>query len=169
LTPASDFYPREILKRLSDAEVDFVVIGGLAAILHGGALPTLDLDIVYGRSRDNLERLAAVLRSLDVRLRGGEDLPLRVDARLLRNGDRFTFTSAFGDFDCMATADGAPSFDVLKARSVEQEVDTYRIQVARVDDLIDMKRAAGRAKDVPKLAELVELKRLVQESRQTED
>jgi len=98
----------------------------------------------------------------DVRLRGAEDLPLRVDALFLRNGDAFTFVSRMGDFDIMATATGAPSYDELAKRAVAIPLFGASIKVAGLDDLIAMKRSTGRAKDVPKLAELLELRKLVQ-------
>lgn len=154
--------PLALLGRLVAGDVDFVVIGGLAATIHGAAIPTQDLDIMYERSPANLERLAAVLAGLSVRLRGAEDLPLRVDAGLLRNGDRFTFTSPLGDLDILATADGAAPYAELKARAVSLDVGPYRVSIASLDDLIAMKRAAGRAKDMPKLAELLELSDLME-------
>ena len=86
-----------------------------------------------------MNNLATALQSLDVRLRGAEELNLTVDAILLRNGDAFTFATSLGDFDVTATATGAPMYDELA------------------------KRSTGRAKDVPKLAELLELRKLVQE------
>jgi hypothetical protein len=90
------FDPEPLIRRLIDEQVDFIVIGGLAATLMGAVLPTYDLDNMYERSRPNLDRMAEVLRTVDVRLRGAEDLPLRVDALLLRNGDAFTFTTTSG-------------------------------------------------------------------------
>lgn len=156
------FDPEPLIRRLIDGQVDFVVIGGLAATLLGAVLPTYDLDIIYERSRPNLDRLAEVLRSLNVRLRGAEDIPLRVDALLLRNGDAFTFATRSGDFDILATATGAPSYDELARRAVAIPLFGATIKVASLDDLIAMKRTTGRAKDVLKLAELLELRKLVQ-------
>lgn len=154
--------PIALLGRLADGGVDFVVIGGLAATIHGAALPTQDLDIMYDRGLDNLERLAAVLDGLSVKLRGAEELALRVDTRLLRNGDRFTFTSPLGDLDILATADGAAPYTEVKARALRLAIGPYRVAVASLDDLIAMKRAAGRPKDLPKLAELLELRDLME-------
>ena len=147
MTGAETFDARALLERLLAGNVDFIVIGGVAAALHGGSLVTADLDIMYERSSGNLQRLAEVLRSLNVRLRGAEELPLTVDAALLRNGDRFTFTSQAGDIDCLATADGAAPFPDLKARAVRQPLNAGAILVASLPDLITMKRAVNRPKD----------------------
>jgi hypothetical protein len=157
------FDPGAILERLVDGGVDFVVIGGLAATLHGASLLTADLDIMYAREPANLRRLASVLSALHVRLRGAEELPLHVDAQLLRNGDRFTFTSTLGDLDILATASGAAPYDEIRARAVELWMNDAYILVASLDDLIAMKRATARPKDQNKLAELLELRALMKE------
>jgi len=95
------FAPTEIIARLVATGVDFVLIGGLAATLQGAELPTLDVDISYDRSRENLERLTVALQAIDVRLRGAEDVPVRIDAVFLRNGSIWTFASPLGDIDCL--------------------------------------------------------------------
>jgi hypothetical protein len=159
------FDPQQIIARLVAEGVDFVVIGGVAATLQGAELPTLDLDIAYERSRENLERLAASLRSINVRLRGAEDVPLYVDGVLLGNGEIWTFSSPLGDIDCLAHPAGAPAYEQLKARADEAVIGSYTVKVASLDDLIAMKMTTGRAKDVPKLAELLELRRIVQADR----
>jgi len=157
------FDPFDLLKRLTDAQVDFVVIGGLAATIHGASLPTVDLDIIYERSGPNLDRLAKVLNELRVRLRGAEDLPLHVDARLLHAGDRFTFTSDLGDLDILATADGAAPYAEIKARAATVMLGSHVVLTASLDDLILMKQVTGRVKDRAKLAELLELRELIED------
>jgi hypothetical protein len=157
------FDPVALLGRLVDGDVDFVAIGGLAATIHGAALPTIDLDIMYDRTPSNIERLASVLASLSVRLRGAEDVSVHVDARLLQAGDRFTFTTPLGDLDILATAEGAPPFRTVREHAIRVNVGPYVISAASLDDLIAMKRAAGRPKDVVKLAELLKLQELAEE------
>jgi hypothetical protein len=156
--------PLPLIERLIQHRVEFVIVGGVAATLQGAELPTTDLDVMYSRDRQNLANLATALQSLAVRLRGAEELNLTVDAILLRNGDAFTFATSLGDFDVMATATGAPMYDELAKRATVFPMATYQVKVASLDDLIAMKRTTGRAKDVPKLAELLELRKLVQES-----
>ena len=86
------FDPSAALQALAEAGVDFVVIGGVAGGVHGSSYGTFDLDIVYACDRENLERLASVLRSLEATLRGApSDLPFRLDADSLQAGDHFTF------------------------------------------------------------------------------
>lgn len=142
------FRPTQALATLVHHDVRFVVIGGVAAAAHGSPSLTGDLDICYARDDQNLERLAAALIELGARLRGAEDdVPFVVDARSLAAGDHFTFTTVAGDLDCLGTPAGTSGFDDLAANAAELGVDEMTVLVAAVEDLIRMKRAAGRAKD----------------------
>jgi hypothetical protein len=138
------FDPRPILRRLAEQRVDFVLVGGLAGIVHGSSYPSYDVDIVYARDAQNLERLAVCLLRLEARLRGAPaDLPFLLDARTLKAGLNFTFTTPFGSIDLL----GEPSYDALRQRAEQVEVDGELTWVVSLDDLIRMKEAAGRPKD----------------------
>jgi hypothetical protein len=143
------FDPVGILRLFQARGVRFVLIGGLAAKAHGSPTLTVDIDICYARDSDNLERLAAALRELGSVLRGAPaELPFRLDARTLRLGDTFTFVTDLGDLDVLGTPSGVNGFDELIANAQELELDEgLVVPVASLDDLIRMKRAAGRAKD----------------------
>lgn len=137
-----------ILAALRDADVQFVLIGGLASQVHGSTSLTLDVDICFALDRTNLERLAAVLADLTAIRR---DLPpgvvAPVDVRALRAGDVFTLRTRFGDLDLLARPDPGLDFDVLSRQAIVADILGVRVQVASLDDLIAMKRAAGRPKD----------------------
>lgn len=137
-----------LLQTLAKHGVEFVVIGGLAGLVHGSAYPTFDLDVVYSRVRPNLERLVAALEELGVTLRGAPaDLPFQLDVRTLENGANFTFDSPYGKFDILADAAGMPSYEELRAEARLDEIEGVEVRVASIDHLIAMKRAAGRPKD----------------------
>ena len=144
------FQPDVILQALIAHGVEFVVVGGLAAQAHGSPSLTGDLDVCYSRGRENLERLAAVLEEL-VAIRRGlpADTPRMppLDARTLRAGGLFTLTTSAGDFDLLANPDPDLDFDRLKRTAVATAVAGQPVLVASLDDLIAMKRAAGRPKD----------------------
>lgn len=124
------------------------MIGGIAATFQGSTTITRDLDVCYSRKRENLERLAAALRELDVKLRGApESVPFRLDAATLRNGLNFTFTTRHGNFDCLGDPGGRLDYDLLLANADVMQVGEINVKVASLDDLIRMKRAAGRIKD----------------------
>jgi hypothetical protein len=144
-----DFRPRPILDALLAHDVDFVLIGGMAGIMRGSSYPTFDVDIAYGRERENLERLAAALNQLGAQLRGAPpDLPFILDAKTLENGAHFTFETPYGSLDVLTDPDGAPRYDELKRAAGEpKELEGVMILVASLDHLIAMKEAAGRTKD----------------------
>lgn len=142
------FDPLRALKALNDAGVEFVVIGGVAARLHGSPSLTRDVDICYARNVDNLERLAALLVHLRARLRGvDDDVPFVLDRRTLQAGGSFTFTTDLGDIDILAVPAGTSGYEGLARSADRVDLDGMTVLVATLDDLIAMKRAAGRAKD----------------------
>lgn len=142
------FEPLRILQVLENHDVEFVVIGGLAGVAHGSSLVTNDLDICHERSLQNLTRLAEALASLDTHLRGVEDeVEFILDARSLAAGDSFAFTTTAGDLDCFATPAGTSGHDALAANTVTLDLDGFAVRVAALEDLIRMKRAAGRPQD----------------------
>jgi hypothetical protein len=142
------FDPLLALRTLVDHGVRFVLIGGYAGALRGSPVITGDVDVCYARDEENLGRLAEALRSLDARLRGAPpDLPLLLDARTLWAGDHFTFNTSAGALDILGTPSGTKGFRDLDANATDEVVDGVTIRVASIEDLIRMKRAAGRAKD----------------------
>ena len=145
---AAPFQPEKVLLCLLDHRVRFVLIGGLAAAIHGYPGITQDFDICYARDRQNLKRLAAALTEMKAALRGvDEDVPFVLDAGSLALGDSFTFVTRFGDVDCLATPSGTSGFDDLNAGATDEGIGVATIRVASLDDLERMKRAAGRPKD----------------------
>lgn len=125
-----------------------MVIGGIAATFQGSTTITRDFDICYSRERANLDRLASALRELDVRLRGVDvDVPIQVDGATLRNGLNFTFKTKHGDFDCLGDPGGGFDYELLKRNADQMDVTGWKVMVASLDDIIAMKRAAGRIKD----------------------
>lgn len=139
---------RELLAPLVRHGVDFVMVGGMAGLSHGSSYPSYDLDIVYSRDRENIERLVEVLREIGVSLRGAPvDLPFVLDARTIEIGSNFTFITPHGDFDILGHADGMPSYDELRSNALVRDILGFNIRVASIEHLIAMKRAANRTKD----------------------
>lgn len=143
------FDPLAALRSLIERGVRFVLIGGFAAVIRGSPMITGDLDICYARDDANLERLAGALGELGARLRGAPpDVPFRLDTRTLKAGDHFTFATSVGPVDCLGTPAGTDGFSDLDASATEEELDGLAVRVASIDDLIRMKRAAGRPQDL---------------------
>src|ERR1019366_5046041 len=104
---------------LVDAGVDFSIIGGWCAILHGGANATNDLDVCYSRQPENLKRLAGALAPFHPRLRDlPGDMPFVWDAATLHNGTNFKLWTDFGGIDLLAEVSGLGAFQEVKASSV---------------------------------------------------
>lgn len=163
----SDFDPVRVLEALHDHRVDFVLVGGLAAVAHGSSLATADVDITPSRRTPNLERLASALRELDARLRIAGDpggVPFPVDAAFLAAQPlMLNLTTTGGDVDLTFTPSGFPGgYDDLRANSVAVHlVATAETEVAALDDIIASKTAAGREKDRAALPYLQELRRQI--------
>ena len=159
-----DFSPRALLRALVEGEVDFVVIGGIAAVAHGSAQFTQDLDVSYAPDGENLERLGHVLVEIGARLRGvTDDVPFIPDGGTLRRARVLTLETSIGIIDLLAEPDGAPSYEQLRERAARERIAGVDVQVASLDDLIAMKKAAGRPKDLVAVEELEAIQRLQRE------
>jgi hypothetical protein len=143
-----EFDPLPLLELLADAEVDFVVIGGVAGGAQGSSYPTYDLDVAYARDTPNIEKLVGVLRGMGAKLRGAlDEVPFQLDAKTIENGSHVTFTTKYGSLDLLSDPDGAPRYDVLKASATKGDVRGRTVLFASLDHLIAMKDASGRTKD----------------------
>ena len=146
---------RELLQRLTERGVDFVVVGGVAVILQASPRFTKDLDICYAPEQENLDRLGAVLIELEARLRGvDDDLPFVPDGRALRQTQILTLTTADGGLDLLVEPDGSPGYRTLRRRADQIDIEGIVVRVASIEDLIAMKRAAGRPQDLVDLESL---------------
>jgi hypothetical protein len=143
---------------LCDAEVEFVVIGGLSANLHGSARITFDLDVCYSRSTANLKRLVAALAPFHPRPQGfPPELPFVWDETMLRNTTVLTLQTDLGEIDLLAEVAGLGSWEDVRSRSIVVEAFDRRISILDLRSLIEAKRAAGREKDLAALPELESL------------
>jgi predicted nucleotidyltransferase len=156
----------KVIKTLKDAQVEFIVIGGVAGIAHGLARATFDIDILYSRNRTNIQRLVHALKPHQPYLRGAPPgLPFSWDEQTVRLGLNFTLITALGDVDALGEVTGAGSYEQLRPDSVELEIFDQRCRCVTLERLIQIKRAAGRAKDLEMIAQMQALL----EERRTRD
>jgi hypothetical protein len=152
---------RGMLERLVSAGVDFVVIGGIAVLLHGYPRLTRDLDIAFAADGGNLKALGGVLTELGAKLRGvDEQLPFTPDDRTLQGIELLTLETTAGWLDLQRRTPGVRSYAALRRRAERVDLDGLSVLVASPDDLIAMKRAAGRPQDELDIAALEAIKRL---------
>ena len=144
---------------LSRAGVEFIVVGGAAATIHGSARLTRDLDIVYRRTPENITRLVGALAPHRPYLRGAPPgLPFRWDADTLRRGLNFTLSTELGDIDVLGEVTGGGDYDALVEHTIVAHVFGVESRCLTLDKLIQVKRAAGRPKDLEAIAELEALR-----------
>jgi hypothetical protein len=145
----------QIVPPLVAAQIEFILIGGKAAILHGSARVTFDTDVVYDRSKANLERIAAFLKPYCPYLRGAPPgLPFKLDVPTLRNGLNFTLTTDLGDLDLLGEVVGGGGYRDLLPHTIDVEAFGVKFKCVDLPTLIKLKRAAGRPKDLESIAEL---------------
>ena len=145
----------KLLRVLTDAQVEFVLIGGVAANLHGSARATFDVDVVYSRKRANIANLVKGLAPHKPYPRGAPPgLPFKFDEATVRNGLNFTLDTALGDLDLLGEVAGGGTYEQLLAHVIEMEAFGIRCKCVTLERLIQLKRAAGRPKDLESIADL---------------
>jgi hypothetical protein len=142
-------------------KVEYMVIGGQAAILHGSPQMTYDTDLCYRRTPDNLDRLARALAEIHPTLRGAPpDLPFRLDAQGLALGSNFTFNTDVGPLDLLGWVEPFGAYESLVDRAEEYDLGTACVKAIALDDLIAIKRHIRRPKDQAALFQLEAIKKL---------
>ncbi len=145
----------KLLPTFVNAGVDFILVGGVAGIVHGSARATYDVDLVYARSDTNIGRLVSALAPHVPRLRDVPgNLPFSWDAKTVRNGLNFTLTSELGYIDLFGEIMGGGNYEDLLQHSFDVEAFDVRFKCIDLPTLIKIKEAAGRAKDLAAVAEL---------------
>ncbi len=146
---------RALLVALHQAQVEFIVIGGAAAVAHGSARLTQDIDLLYRRTLENISRLVRALAPYQPYLRGvPPGLPFVWEERTLQRGLNFTLTTLVGDIDLFGEITGGGAYDDLAADAMRIEVFGSSCLCLSLEQLIRVKRAAGRPRDLEVLAEL---------------
>ena len=148
-----------LIRRLLEARIDFVLVGGLAGNVHGLARATYDVDVVYRRSAENIDWLVATLAPLAPYLRGAPPgLPFSLDAATISRGLNFTLTTSLGDLDLLGEVAGGGGYEELLAMTEVLTIFGHPCRCVTLPGLIQLKRAAGRPRDLEAIAELEALR-----------
>ena len=144
-----------LLRALCDAEVEFILVGGVAARAHGSSRLTDDLDVAYARSSANLARIVTALAPFAPYLRGAPPgLPFDWSVATLRAGLNFTLTTSTGAIDLLGEITGGGPYDALRPHAITVTAFGRDLLLLDLPWLIHVKRAAGRPKDLEVIAEL---------------
>ena len=145
----------ELLPALNRHQVQFILIGGGAGIVHGSQRVTTDVDVVYSRQPENIARLAEALKPHHPYLRGvPPGLPFHWDAPTIQAGLNFTLVTDLGDIDFLGEVAGGGTYEQLLPFTIELQAFGVPCRCVTLDRLIQLKRAAGRVKDLEAIAEL---------------
>lgn len=159
---APAFQPLEVFRTLARHEVHYVLIGGLAATLHGSPLTTGDVDICPSRQRVNLGRLAAALAEMQPRIRSESEpsgAQIVIDAEFLERAEVWNLVTRFGPLDIFYRPAGTQGYDDLNRDAANFSLEGVEVRTASLADVIRSKEAAGRERDrqaLPTLRRLLE-------------
>jgi hypothetical protein len=155
----------EILNHFHDSHIDFVIVGGVAAALHGSSRVTFDLDVVPSLAPDSWSATVDLLWSLGARPRIPEPLERIRDVEHVRRWQNekgmlaLNFRTPDGSAEVDLLVSESHRFDALRKSAVTVTVDGRTFFVASINDLIDMKRKAGRPQDLLDIAQLQDIKK----------
>jgi predicted nucleotidyltransferase len=146
---------KSLLRVLAERGVEFILVGGVAATVHGATRLTLDVDVVYRRSRQNIDRLVLALTPSRPYLRGAPPgLPFRWDTATVERGLNFTLTTDVGDLDLLGEIVGGGTYEELLPHTIVIQVFGLECRCLDLPALVRAKRASGRPKDLEAVAEL---------------
>jgi hypothetical protein len=138
----------QILKRLSDNGVEYALVGGMAAVVHGSSVGTQDVDVLAPMTDQNLRRIHSAMQGINARFRMRPDqMPLWADPAQLRGFKNLNFVTDLGVIDILGDLSGVGSFDNIRDKILYLDVGDFQYPVLDLDTLIASKRAAGRPKD----------------------
>ncbi len=137
----------QFIKTLTHHRVEFIIVGGVCAVLHGAPVTTYDLDIVHLRAPDNIDRLIMALNELDAVYRGRGDQRLKPQASHLAGDGHFLLNTHAGPLDVLSTIGQGHSYQDLLPRTMLVTIESYTLHILKLADLIAIKRESIRDKD----------------------
>jgi hypothetical protein len=147
-----------LIPLLVENEIEFIIVGGAAATAHGSSRLTLDLDIVYSRKQGNIARIVKALAPLKPYLRGAPiGLPFEWSVETLNKGLNFTLITTLGSLDLLGEIVGGGNYEKLHTETIKIEIAGVQCECISLQNLIKVKRAAGRPKDLEVIAELEQI------------
>ena len=153
---------RKLLKLLLENEIDFVLIGGFAAVVHGSTLVTQDLDICSSMSIENIEKLRFILKDYNPvhRMNRKANLSFLDHPKTVEGLNNIYLDTDLGILDILSATQPAGDFKTIKQNSIQINIYGHTCNVISIDDLIKVKSAMKRPKDLQAVEELIKIKSL---------
>lgn len=157
-----------LLRGLNEAGVEFILVGGLAAVVQGAPVTTFDLDIVHRQTDENIKKLLRFLKSIDAYQRRPDDKVIEPDERDLKGKGHILLSTRFGPLDVLAVIEKGRGFEELLPETVEIKFRGHRVYVLSLDTIVALKRGSKDPKDQYRLAILEETLRAMREENEDE-
>jgi hypothetical protein len=158
-----------ILEGLIEADVEFIIVGGLAAVIQGAPVTTMDVDIVHKQSSANIDKLLAFLKSVDALHRRPDDKVIRPKEGDISGIGHALFTTRLGPLDVLGVIEEGKAYEDLLEHTVEIQFRGHTVRVLDLKTLVELKRASTDPRDRQRLPVLEETLRQVEEEYGTED
>ncbi len=155
-----------LLKGLNEAGVEFVLVGGVAAVAQGAPVTTFDLDIVHRQTDENIEKLMKFLKSIDAYQRRPDDKVIEPDERDLKGKGHVLLTTRFGPLDVLAVIEKGRGFEELLADTVEIEFQDFKVYVLSLETIVALKQESKDPQDQYRLQILEETLRQMKEKNE---
>ena len=149
----------ELVRRLVDAQVEFILIGGFAAVAHGVTLVTRDVDICCRFSEENLMKIQNALADLNAVHRPRTDLPLNLTSEQCATLKNLYLKTDLGMIDCLSQVIGVGSFEEAVQHSIELETPFGKFRVLDLETLIKAKESLDRDRDRLAVRQLKEIQK----------
>ncbi len=157
-----------ILEGLIEAGVEFILVGGLAAVVQGAPVTTMDADIVHNQSPENIVKLLSFLKSIDAFHRRPDDKVIEPKEGDMSGKGHALFTTKLGPLDVLAVIEEGRAYGDLLEHTVEIEFRNHTIRVLDLKMLIQLKRLSTDPKDTQRLPVLEETLRQLEEESDNE-
>jgi predicted nucleotidyltransferase len=155
-----------LLKELSEAGIEFVLVGGMAAVAQGAPVTTFDLDIVHRQTDENIKKLMKLLKSIDAYQRRPDDKIIEPDEKVLKGKGHILLTTRFGPLDVLAVIEEGRGFEELVTDTVEIEFQGFKVYVLSLETIVALKRGSKDPKDQYRLKLLEETLRQMNEKNE---
>jgi hypothetical protein len=145
-----------LLEALTKADIEFIVVGGLAAVAQGAPITTMDMDIVHRQSNDNIEKLLALLKKVDAIHRRPDDKILEPQKQDLSGRGHALFTTRFGPLDVLAVIEEGRGYEDLLPDTIEIKFRGHKVRMLSLKTLVELKKCSRDPRDHQRLPILLE-------------